>query len=97
MLVISTNGRQALDRLESRAHLDEVADGFWYGADNETMGRLDGAVYGTAYVDDSYVRRVIDARGTGRVLTWTPCALWSTQDLYVIERRTTTPATSRRP
>ena len=69
-----------------RAWTKELEDGFRFGAWNETRGRLAGEYYGTTYVTDAFVRRIVVADDLGEVLAQAPMTGLSTQVLYVLRR-----------
>ena len=62
------------------------AEGFFYGEQNETRGRLTGEHYGIAYVSEKYVERVVPDNFAGRLLSYGPRALNDFQDAYVLQR-----------
>lgn len=85
VVVFSTHGPTALADREDRSGLIEVEPGFWFGPDNESLGRLESAEYGTTYVDEAFVRRAAESLG-GQVLAQQVQGLWGFQDLYVVGR-----------
>jgi SAM-dependent methyltransferase len=89
ILVFSTHGDGAYkNRRESGSwpEFEPQAPGFAYLAGNETMGRLDGHIYGTTYVTESFVRQVVDDRGLGRLVRFLPQRISGFQDGYVIRK-----------
>jgi SAM-dependent methyltransferase len=86
ILLFSVHGPDLADTLDPshRAWTTMVADGFRFGAWNETRGRLAGEYYGTAYVSEAFVRRVIAEDGLGALVGRYPNALQGRQDLYVL-------------
>ena len=71
---------------EERGAFDEVAEGFFYRAANETRGRLDTDHYGLSYVAEDPVRELAGQHFPGRVVAACPRALNDFQDVYVLER-----------
>lgn len=71
---------------DERGAFDEVAEGFFYRAANETRGRLDTDHYGLAYVAEDPVRDLAGQHFPGRVVAACPRALNDFQDVYVLER-----------
>lgn len=89
ILVFSTHGDGAYKHCMERKmwpELEPQADGFRYHAANETRGRLDGHIYGTAYVTESFVRRVVAERQLGRIRGFYPQGVSGFQDAYAIEK-----------
>jgi hypothetical protein len=63
-----------------------VTEGFFYSEANETRGRLSADHYGTAYVDDTFVRNAAAERFPGRFVAFCPQALNGFQDVYLLQR-----------
>jgi 2-polyprenyl-3-methyl-5-hydroxy-6-metoxy-1,4-benzoquinol methylase len=88
VLLFSTLGMHAFDvnvPAGDRAVFRRVAEGFFYNEANETHGRLSPDRYGTAYVDETFVR---NAAGVfpGRLVAFCPGALNCFQDVYLLQR-----------
>jgi SAM-dependent methyltransferase len=89
ILVFSTVGDGAYKICRENGTWPEFepqAPGFAYFVGNETMGRLDGHIYGTSYVTESFVRQVIDDRRLGRLVRFLPQGIGGFQDGFVIEK-----------
>ena len=89
VLLFSTLGMHAFDTNvpeADRAAYRRVTEGFFYNGANETHGRLDAHDYGTAYVDDDFVRRTADESFPGRLVAFCPRALNGFQDVYLLQR-----------
>lgn len=90
LLLFSTLGMHAYDvnvPAGARDRFVSPVDGFHYGTDNETRGRLSGRHYGITYVDEAFVRRTVAATCDGELVTFVPRALNDFQDAYVLRRR----------
>ena len=88
-LAFSTLGMHAFDVNVpdvERGAFEEVAEGFFYRAANETRGRLGTDHYGLAYVADGRVRDLVGRHFPGRMVAACPRALNGFQDVYVVER-----------
>lgn len=86
LLVFSTHG---IERYESmRPHIQsrfgKIEEGFIYNGTNETKGRLAGEYYGTAFVDEAFVRRFFSQEPGAAVVDYMPQGLGQNQDLYVV-------------
>jgi SAM-dependent methyltransferase len=88
VLLFSVHGPDLADELDEthRAWTTMLADGFRFGAWNETRGRLAGKYYGTAYVSEAFVRRVVAEDGLGALVGSYPKVLAGRQDVYVLRR-----------
>jgi SAM-dependent methyltransferase len=88
VLLFSVHGPHLADELDEthRAWTTMLDDGFRFGAWNETRGRLAGEYYGTAYVSEAFVRRVVAEDGLGALVGTYPNALGGRQDVYVLRR-----------
>ncbi len=89
VLLFSTLGMHAYDvnvPESDRARYGRVAEGFLYREANETHGRLSADHYGTAYVDDGFVRRAAEESFPGRLVAFCPRALNGFQDVYLLQR-----------
>lgn len=86
VLLFSVHGPHLADELDEthRAWTSMLDDGFRFGAWNETRGRLAGEYYGTAYVSEAFVRRVVAEDGLGALVGTYPNALVGRQDVYVL-------------
>jgi 2-polyprenyl-3-methyl-5-hydroxy-6-metoxy-1,4-benzoquinol methylase len=89
LLLFSTLGMHAWSINVNEADRDAFqakADGFFYREENETRGHLSGADYGTAYVSEKYVERLVLANFADPQLEFFPRALNGFQDAYVLQR-----------
>jgi hypothetical protein len=89
VLLFSTLGTHAFDvnvPEADRAAFRRVADGFFYNESNETHGRLGADSYGTAYVDEGFVRNAAAESFPGRFVASCPRALNGFQDVYLLQR-----------
>jgi SAM-dependent methyltransferase len=73
-------------------YFEHQADGFLYGQQNETRGRLDTNQYGAAFVSKEYVERVVAEHFDGRLVRFVHRALLMAQDAYVVQRSDATDA-----
>jgi SAM-dependent methyltransferase len=73
-----------------RAVFRRITEGFFYNEANETRGRLSADHYGTAYVDDSFVRNAAADSFPGRFVAFCPRALNGFQDVYLLQRTSAT-------
>jgi SAM-dependent methyltransferase len=88
-LAFSTLGMHAFDVNipdAERGDLEEVAEGFFYRAANETRGRLSTDHYGLSYVAEGAVRDLVGQHFPGPIVAACPRALNGFQDVYVLER-----------
>jgi hypothetical protein len=88
-LVFSTLGMHAFDvnvADAERAAFDEVAEGFFYRAANETRGRLSTDHYGLSSVAEGPVRDLVAQHFPGSIVAACPRALNGFQDVYLLER-----------
>ena len=69
-----------------RHSFEEVAEGFYYRAANETRGRLNTDHYGLSYVAEGPVRDLVRQHFPGRIIAACPRALNGFQEVYVLER-----------
>jgi SAM-dependent methyltransferase len=69
LIIFSTHGMSMLNEvpIEVKRRLEAPAPGFCFLRVNETEGRLATDDYGTAYVDNDYVARVVAANKLGRI------------------------------
>ena len=82
LLIFSTHG---IDHDLPENSIDFlVEDGFWFRTSNETIGRLDVEVYGTTWVTETWVRKIVRDYGIGKVYSYYQKKLWR-QDIYVIK------------
>ncbi len=89
VLLFSTLGMHAWSvnvSEEQRSSFETVEDGFSFSGTNETRGRLGAEHYGTAYVDEGYVRRAAAEHFAGRLVASCPRALNGFQDVYLLQR-----------
>jgi hypothetical protein len=88
VLLFSTLGMHAFDvnvPAADRPAFERVAEGFFYNEANETHGRLSADHYGTAYVDEGFVRRAAAESFPGRFVAFCPRALNGFQDVYLLQ------------
>ena len=88
-LAFSTLGMHAFDVNipdAERGAFQEVAEGFFYRAANETRGRLSTDHYGLSYVAEGPVRDLVEQHFPGSIVAACPRALSIFQDVYVLER-----------
>ena len=69
-----------------RGTFQEVTEGFFYRAANETRGRLSTDHYGLSYVAEGPVRDLVGQHFPGSMVAACPRALSICQDVYVLER-----------
>jgi cyclopropane fatty-acyl-phospholipid synthase-like methyltransferase len=88
LLVFSTHGmgNYSKHRPDIQRRFAKLAEGFFYNDGNETLGRLAGDYYGTAYVAEEYVRLSFSKSGVGSVVDYIPHGLLEYQDLYAFRR-----------
>jgi 2-polyprenyl-3-methyl-5-hydroxy-6-metoxy-1,4-benzoquinol methylase len=89
VILFSTLGMHAFEvnvPETDRAAFTRVSEGFLYNEANETRGRLSVDDYGTAYVDETFVRTAAAASFPGRFLAFAPRALNGFQDAYLLQR-----------
>lgn len=82
-LIFSTHGQN--HNLPEEIVDKPIEDGFWFKSRNETRGRLNEDVYGTAWVTEAWVRKCIEKRNLGQFINFYPAKLWI-QDIYVVLR-----------
>jgi len=83
ILIITTHGDYLLDELDKKKY--KIEKGFYFRKINETQGRLPTNYYGTAYVDDDFVRNFINSNLVGKLIKYYQKELWACQDVYVIQ------------
>jgi 2-polyprenyl-3-methyl-5-hydroxy-6-metoxy-1,4-benzoquinol methylase len=89
MILISTLGMHAYGVNvpdADRPAFTQVTEGFFYGEANETRGRLSADDYGTAYVDETFVKAATAESFPGRFVASCPRALNGFQDVYLLQR-----------
>jgi hypothetical protein len=87
-LVLSVLGRHAWDVNVSdadRKAFQVKAEGFLYGEENETRGRLSTDDYGVAYVSEQFVQGAVSESFAGGFVKACPRALNGFQDVYVLQ------------
>jgi 2-polyprenyl-3-methyl-5-hydroxy-6-metoxy-1,4-benzoquinol methylase len=87
VLLFSTLGMHAFEvnvPEADRTAFRRVTEGFFYNEANETRGRLSADQYGTAYVDDTFVRNAAADSLPGRFVAFCPRALNGFQDVYLL-------------
>lgn len=88
VLVFSTHGLRVLDEIYgsgAKSKVKTVTDGFFFLETNETNGRLATSYYGATFVTEPFVRRVVQAKGLGKLAAFYPAKL-NYQDIFVLER-----------
>jgi hypothetical protein len=93
VLLFSTLGMHAFEvnvPEADRGVFKRAIEGFFYNEVNETRGRLTADHYGTAYVDDTFVRNAAADRFPGRLVAFCPRALNGFQDVYLLQRTSAT-------
>ncbi len=88
-MAFSTHGMHAFDVNipdAERGAFEEVAEGFFYRAANETRGRLSTDHYGLSYVAEGRVRDLVGQHFPGSIVAACPRALNGFQDVYVLKR-----------
>lgn len=83
LLVFTTHGAEAARR--QGVALD--AEGYFFAASSESNA-IDAQEYGTAFTDEAFVRRAIQANAPGAPLRrCAPTWFWNHQDAWVVQRR----------
>ncbi|HEX3668340.1 MAG TPA: methyltransferase domain-containing protein [Acidimicrobiia bacterium] len=88
LLLFSTLGMHAWDVNvpdAARKGFRVEAEGFLFREQNETRGRLSADTYGTSYVSERFVERVISEGVEGRLVKSCPRGLNGFQDVYVLQ------------
>jgi 2-polyprenyl-3-methyl-5-hydroxy-6-metoxy-1,4-benzoquinol methylase len=88
LLVVSTHGHHAYNILDKEVQglFQHQEPGFYFSHCNETHGRLAAEQYGSAYVTEEYVRRVVAQEQHLRLVAFFPRKLCNYQDIYIIKR-----------
>ncbi len=87
VLVFSTLGMDLYNQIapEYRKEFETGTEGFFFSeTTNQGGGNLPPDIYGTTYVSDSYVRRVVASHSLGKLIGFYPKGLSALQDVYVI-------------
>jgi SAM-dependent methyltransferase len=92
VLVFSTHSVNSCDDLPPGEHqkLETGEEGFLFS--DITYGDLPPEIYGTTYVSEGYVRRVVASHALGKLIGFYPNGMSGVQDVYVIAR-----SSSRKP
>lgn len=87
ILIFSTHGCHCFTMLDARTKQDvlHLDHGFYFLKQSE-LSNLSTEIYGTAYVTEEFVTKVVEKNNLGRIVGYYPKKLWEFQDIYVIRK-----------
>ena len=87
ILIFSTHGCHCFAVLDASTKQDvlHLEHGFYFLKQSE-LSNLSTEIYGTAYVTEEFVTKIVEKDNLGRIVGYYPKKLWGFQDIYVIRK-----------
>jgi len=87
ILIFSTHGCHCFAVLDAKTKQDvlHLEHGFYFLKQSE-LSNLSTEIYGTAYVTEEFVTKIVERDNLGRIIGYYPKKLWGFQDIYVIRK-----------